>query len=68
MWMPTGEHQGQDGAWRVLGLMTLDQILLGSGTKPCVDAIPHLTIKDAPRTHVRELMVDPARTFIPWRN
>ena len=47
------------------GLMTLDQILLGSGTKPCVDAIPHLTIKDAPRTHVRELMVDPARTFIP---
>lgn len=47
------------------GLMTLDQILLGSGNKECVDAIPQLTIKDTPRTHVRELMVDPARTFIP---
>ena len=48
------------------GLMTLDQILRGSGTKDCVDAIPQLTIKDTPRTHVRELMVDPARTFIPF--
>ena len=48
------------------GLMTLDQILRGSGTKECVDAIPQLTIKDTPRTHVRELMVDPARTFIPY--
>ena len=47
------------------GLMTLDQILLGSGNKECVDAIPQLSIKDTPRTHVRELMVDPARTFIP---
>ena len=47
------------------GLMTLDQILLGSGNKKCVDAIPQLTVKDTPRTHVRELMVDPARTFIP---
>lgn len=48
------------------GLMTLDQMLRGSGNKDCVDAIPQLTIKDAPRTHVRELMVDPARTFIPY--
>ena len=47
-------------------LMTLDQILRGSGNKECVDAIPQLTIKDTPRTHVRELMVDPARTFIPF--
>lgn len=47
------------------GLMTLDQVLRGSGNKECVDAIPQLTIKDMPRTHVRELMVDPARTFIP---
>ena len=50
------------------GLMTLDQILRGSGTKECVDAIPQLTIKDTPRTHVRELMVDPARTFIPYED
>ena len=48
------------------GVMTLDQILRGSGNKECVDAIPLLTIKDQPRTHVRELMVDPARIFVPY--
>ena len=47
-------------------LMTLDQMLRGSGAKECVDALPIVSIKDAPRTHVRELMVDPARTFIPF--
>ena len=48
------------------GLMTLDQLLRGNGSKECVDAIPQLTISDQPRTHVRELMVDPARIFIPY--
>ena len=47
-------------------LMTLDQLLRGSGTAECVDAVPQLNICDKPRTHVRELMVDPARTFIPF--
>lgn len=48
------------------GIMTLDQLLRGNGSMECVDAIPQLTISDKPRTHVRELMVDPARTFIPF--
>ena len=47
-------------------LMTLDQLLRGNGSKESVDAIPQLAISDCPRTHVRELMVDPARTFIPF--
>lgn len=47
-------------------LMTLDQLLRGSGAADCVNAIPALSIADKPRTHVRELMVDPARTFIPF--
>ena len=47
-------------------LMTLDQLLHGNGTAECVDAIPALDINDRPRTHVRELMVDPARIFIPF--
>ena len=47
-------------------LMTLDQLLCGSGATGCVDAVPALSIADKPRTHVRELMVDPARTFIPF--
>ena len=48
------------------GLMTFDQLLRGTGKKNCCDAIPQLTITDSPRTHVRELMVDPARIFIPY--
>lgn len=49
-------------------LMTLDQLLRGSGAAECVDAIPALNISDKPRTHVRELMVDPARIFIPYED
>ena len=48
------------------GLMTLDQLLRGSGTYRHVATLPQLAITDKPRTHVRELMVDPARTFIPY--
>ncbi len=48
------------------GLMTLDQLLRGSGTYCHVATLPQLSITDKPRTHVRELMVDPARTFIPY--
>lgn len=49
-------------------LMTLDQLLRGNGSTECADAIPALFISDKPRTHVRELMVDPARTFIPFED
>ncbi len=47
------------------GLMTLDQLLRGSDGESCCDALPQLTVTDKPRTHVRELMVDPARIFVP---
>ena len=43
------------------GLMTLDQLL---ATQPA--QLAPLFIADAPRTAVRELMVDPCRTFIPF--
>lgn len=42
-------------------LMTLDQLLAASPTE-----LQPLHIADAPRTKVRELMVDPCRTFIPF--
>lgn len=48
------------------GLMTLDQLLAGDGTSTCCDALPQLTIADSPRTRMRELMLDPARIFIPF--
>lgn len=58
--------KGRTAAGVFYGLMTLDQLLRGNGTKDCVDALPQLTIADQPRTHIRELMVDPARIFIPF--
>ena len=50
------------------GLMTFDQLLRGDASKIGCDAIPQLVVKDQPRTHVRELMVDPCRIFIPYKD
>ena len=43
------------------GLTTLDQLLTAQPK-----TLEPVKIVDAPRTHVRELMVDPVRTFIPF--
>ena len=48
--------------------MTFDQLLRGDASKVGCDAIPQLTLKDQPRTHVRELMVDPCRIFVPYED
>lgn len=48
--------------------MTFDQLLRGDASKIGCDAIPQLVVKDQPRTHVRELMVDPCRIFIPYED
>ena len=58
--------KGCSNAGVFYALMTFDQLLRGNGSKDCCDAIPQLTITDSPRTHIRELMVDPARIFIPY--
>ena len=55
---------GQAGVF--YGLMTFDQLLRGDAATRCCAAIPLLRIEDRPRTEVRELMVDPCRTFIPF--
>ncbi len=57
--------KGKTAAGVFYGLMTFDQLLRGNGAKNCCDAIPQLSLSDQPRTHVRELMVDPCRTFYP---
>lgn len=46
--------------------MTLDQLMRGNGTTTSCEELPPLHINDTPRTHIRELMVDPCRTFIPF--
>ncbi len=48
------------------GLTTLEQLLVANGNTYCCDVLPATVINDAPRTHIRELMVDPCRTFIPF--
>lgn len=56
---------GRTPAGVFYGLMTFDQLLRGDGSSLCCEEIPQLRITDQPRTHIRELMVDPCRTFIP---
>ena len=47
------------------GLMTLEQMLTTSCANTLAASLPTLHIEDAPRTQLRELMIDPARIFIP---
>ena len=58
--------KGKTAAGVFYGLMTFDQLLRGNASKLGCDVIPQLALKDQPRTHVRELMVDPCRIFIPY--
>lgn len=49
------------------GIMTLRQLLLdcnGYGTRRY--KLNAIHVEDQPRTHIREIMVDPSRTFIPF--
>ncbi|MGM9693510.1 MAG: family 20 glycosylhydrolase [Alloprevotella sp.] len=47
------------------GLMTLSQLLETSDAEARCANLPALIVEDEPRTALRELMVDPARIFIP---
>lgn len=58
--------KGRTAAGVFRGLMTLEQLLVGDATSLGCSAIPQLVISDAPRTAIRELMVDPARIFLPF--
>lgn len=58
--------KGKSAAGVFYGLMTLDQLLRADGSEGGAKALPLLHIADQPRTHVRELMLDPARIFIPF--
>lgn len=64
----TVEIKGKTPAAVFYGLMTFDQLLRGDGTSKCCEKIPQLSITDKPRTHIRELMLDPCRTFIPFED
>ena len=59
--------KGRTAAGVFYGLMTFEQLLRGDAQGVCCDKMPQLTIADQPRTHMRELMVDPCRIFIPFK-
>jgi hexosaminidase len=46
--------------------MTLQQLIGGDATTRACRYLPQLAIHDRPRTRMRELMVDPARIFLPF--
>ena len=50
------------------GLTTLEQLIIGNGDYPVAETVKKLSISDSPRTKIRELMVDPARDFIPFED
>lgn len=58
--------KGRTAAGVFYGLMTFEQLLRADAQGECCEKIPQLTIADQPRTHMRELMVDPCRIFIPF--
>lgn len=59
--------RGGSSAGVFYGVMTLRQLMLDSnGTRIDRFALRAVHIEDQPRTHIREVMVDPSRTFIPY--
>ena len=57
---------GKTAAGVFYGLMTMEQLMIDEqASARCIETAA-INIEDTPRTHVRELMVDPCRIFIPY--
>lgn len=57
---------GKTAAGVFYGLMTMEQLMIDNqASARCVQTTA-VDITDKPRTHVRELMVDPCRIFVPF--
>lgn len=57
---------GGSAAGVFYGLMTMEQLMISDAASALCTQTEAVSITDKPRTHVRELMVDPARIFIPY--
>ena len=57
---------GKTAAGVFYGIMTMEQLMIDDNASArCIETNP-ISIEDTPRTHVRELMVDPCRIFVPY--
>lgn len=57
---------GKTAAGVFYGLMTMEQLMIDDqASARCIETAA-IHIEDAPRTHVREIMVDPCRIFLPY--
>lgn len=61
------EIKGGSDAGVFYGIMSLEQLMTDSREVMC-RTLPFIEIKDEPNTAVRELMIDPARHFIPFND
>lgn len=59
---------GSDATGVFYGIMTLDQMLISEQENGRLTYLKGVSIEDAPRTKMRELMVDPCRIFIPFED
>ena len=57
---------GTTAAGVFYGLMTMEQLMAGDAASARCVQTAATDITDTPRTHVRELMVDPCRIFVPY--
>lgn len=57
---------GKTPAGVFYGLMTMEQLMIDNHASAVCLTTPSVDIIDAPRTHIRELMVDPCRIFLPY--
>lgn len=57
---------GRTAAGVFYGIMTLEQLMIDNAASAHCIQTAAVNITDSPRTHVRELMVDPCRIFVPF--
>lgn len=57
---------GRTAAGVFYGIMTLEQLMIDNAASARCVQTAAVNISDTPRTHVRELMVDPCRIFVPF--
>ena len=57
---------GRTAAGVFYGVMTLEQLMIDNAASAHCIQTAAVNISDSPRTHVRELMVDPCRIFVPF--